>query len=74
MPIVQGVNWKYMDITQLAYALKEKSPLPEEVQKLQHTFDIVTEMHGFFDLDHRDAVIDFFIRPGGYVFLEGIAK
>lgn len=73
-PLVHGVTWEYMNLETLAFALKWEIPLPNQIQKLHHAFDVVTEMQGYVYPQDITLVSNFFARPQGYILWKGRAK
>jgi len=75
-PVIKGVHWSYINLNNLAFALRLNEPLPPQVEQYRHTFDVVTDWLGFLYTKQRDIPIihHFFARPGGYILNEGIVK
>lgn len=63
---IDGATWAYWDLAELGESLRHGRPIPLEVLKYQHTFDVVTLYLGF--IRNEDTLCNFLVREGGIVF------
>lgn len=76
---IEGAAWRYWDLAALGETLTLDRPIPPEIRKYQHTFDVVTLYLGF--IRNEEVLCNFLVREGGIVFgptgstdNQGIAK
>ena len=66
-PLVEGVDWKYLDISLLVWAIRRGAEIPEDLKKLQHSFDLVTLFQSHAGMDIDAEACKYFAKPGGYI-------
>jgi len=67
-PLVDGCNWKYLDLGALAWAIECGDSINHEVTRLRHKFNVVTLVQGFLGEEHEESVVNYFLKPGGFSF------
>ena len=63
---VEGATWRYWDLAKLGENLRHGRPIPLEVLKYQHTFNVVTLYLGF--IRNEGLLCNFLVREGGMIF------
>lgn len=73
-PLVEGVNWRHMNLVALYEALKKRAILPTEVESLRGGWDLTTMSYGSVlyggDQYSDKRISRFFTRPKGIMLVQ----
>jgi hypothetical protein len=72
-PMGEGMLWRYWDVDGLGYALAQHNSIPEEIQRLQGRFDVVTTHFGGNGTGFRyeGTVVDYLARDRAFLWING---
>ena len=67
-PLADGVIWEYIDLQALADTLIYGGKLPDEVEKMRESFNLVTHAYSHLLYPYEATVNRFFVQPGGHIY------
>ncbi len=72
-PLVEGLNWAYLDLDSLIMALLNKEDLPKSVEKLRGQFDLVFLTLGFLRNSENNAMCaKYFAKISGRILVASV--
>ncbi len=68
VPEPEWPTWRYLDLASLGRAIIADTPLPEQVERLRYSFDLVLAVQSELSSRYLPVVCDFLTRAGGYCY------